>query len=555
MTWTWLDCTTSVKHGSRCVYLFAEFEPGYQHRIRLLMIFKGQTVMQPRPYQIDALERLRSSALSGKKRLLLVSPTASGKTFMACMVIASASIKKKSTLFLAHTREIVNQTSELLWDMGIPHGIIMRGEEYCPANVQLASKDTILSRAFRKKKINLPHADLLFIDEAHRSICGGYKKIIQSYPDAFVVGLTATPVRHDGRGLGEIYEDMIVVTTTAELIEQKFLVPFQVYAPYVPNMNGVRTVNGDFDQKEIGNRMDKPTLVGDIVGHWERLARGRSTIVFAVNISHSLHIRDRFVEAGFKFEHLDGNTPIDQRETILGRLKAGEIDGIVNVGVCTEGFNAQRVSCIVLARPTKSLGLHIQMIGRSLRIHPESNKVDTIILDHAGNTIRLGMPDEDIEWTLDSKQKAKVRSLQKNGPKEKLPKTCPKCFMVFRSSRVCPGCGYELSTVAKPKHYRNGLLRKVNGETRQTQSSKIDYQKMWNACLMIAAYKGYSCAQAAMIFKDKTGGLLPWQIKPSLDRLPAYNSWKYPAASMFSKIVSEFLVNKQDKRQENNHAL
>ena len=304
----------------------------------------------------------------------------SGKTLCAAEIIRRCIEKGKRVLFLAHRREIIRQSQNKLQDAGMSPGIIMAGEdrEY-DAPVQVASVQTLWARAFRKTKMDLPAADLLIIDEAHISASATYQKIIAAYPHAVIVGLTATPCRSDLRGLGDTYTSMTKTASIRELTEMGFLVPVRYFAPTVPDLLGIRMTAGDYNKKQLEERMDKVNLVGDVVENWARIAGNRLTVVFASGVKHSIHLRDAFRSAGVAAEHIDGDTPKDERDLILERLAAHEIQVVTNCAVLQEGWDMPVVSCCVLARPTKSVGLFLQMAGRILR--PSPGKQDACIAD------------------------------------------------------------------------------------------------------------------------------------------------------------------------------
>ena len=227
----------------------------------------------------------------------------------------------------------------------------------------------------------------MVVDEAHRARARTYEQILGAYPDAVILGLTATPCRGDGRGLGNVFEVMVECPSVSELIDLDFLVPTKVYAPTKPDLKGVATRQGDYVARQLEDRMNTAELVGDIVTHWHRLAEGRQTVVFASGVQHSIHLRDEFRTSGVWAEHIDGKTPKEERDEILKRLSRKEIDLVTNCMVLTEGWDQPEVSCVVLARPTKHMGLYRQMVGRVLR--PAEGKSDALVIEHAGGKVRL----------------------------------------------------------------------------------------------------------------------------------------------------------------------
>jgi DNA repair protein RadD len=222
--------------------------------------------------------------------------------------------------------------------------------------VQVASIQTLWTRAMRLERMPLPAADLLIVDEAHHCPAETYRKIIAEYPKAVLLGLTATPCRGDGRGLGDIFDIIVECPQVADLIAQKYLVRTRVYAPIDPDLRGVETRQGDYVESQLAGRMDRDNLVGDIVSHWHKYAERRKTVCFAVNVAHSIHIRNEFLKSGVKAEHIDGGTPKPDRDAALARLASGETELVTNCMVLTEGWDMPAVSCGILARPTKKNG-------------------------------------------------------------------------------------------------------------------------------------------------------------------------------------------------------
>jgi superfamily II DNA or RNA helicase len=384
-----------------------------------------------RDYQERAIADFEREVAGGKRRIMLVAPTASGKTVIFSAITGTYVERHKSVLVISHRREIITQTSKKLTANGIAHGIIQAGFDPRPmARVQIASIQTLWVRGVRSKAMRLPPADLLVIDEAHHAPATTYSKIIEFYPDAVLLGATATPCRGDGRGLGGIFEVMIECPQVAELIAGDYLVGTKVYAPVDPNLKGVRTQSGDYVISQLAGRMDTEQLVGDIVTHWIKYGEHHPTVVFAVDVAHSVHIRDEFRKAGVRAEHLDGTTPLDQRAAILAGLAAGEIGVVANCMVLTEGFDCPDIGCIVLARPTKQMGLFRQMIGRALR--PAPRKTNAIILDHSGAVFRHGLPEDHVEWTLDPDRRARApaHERRKRGAAPKL-RECPSCKVLM----------------------------------------------------------------------------------------------------------------------------
>jgi superfamily II DNA or RNA helicase len=358
-----------------------------------------------RPYQATVIEKIADAIAEGRRRLLVVAPTGAGKTVIAAAIAAAEVGRRGRVLVWAHRRELVAQASGKLYAAGVDHGIIQAG--FAPRlgeRVQVASIQTLHARAVRTSTIELPDADLVIVDEAHHATAATYGRLLDAYPKATVIGITATPTRGDGRGLGDIFEVLIECPPVAELIDGRFLVGTTVYAPFLPDLSGVKVERGDYVERQLAERVDRPELVGDIVSHWHRLAEGRRTIVFASSVGHSVHLRDEFRRSSVLAEHIDGTTPTNIREGILSALAVGNVEVLTNYGVLTEGWDSPTVSCVVLARPTKHHGLFRQMVGRVLR--PSPGKTDALVLDHAGAVFEHGFIEEPVTWTLSPSRRA-----------------------------------------------------------------------------------------------------------------------------------------------------
>jgi superfamily II DNA or RNA helicase len=429
-------------------------------------------MITPHPFQLEVIEGVRQAMRRGKRRPILVAVTGSGKTVMGSAIIKSAVDLGSRVIFLVHRRELVKQTADKLHRNGVEFGIIAAGFPAHPDKpVQIVMAQTLHARAIRGARLELPSADLIMIDECHRAGAQTWREIVEAFPDARVVGLTATPARGDGKGLGDIFDELVIGPSVKELVRLGHLAPIaRIYGPVPADIaNGVRTRGGDFVESELAAVMNTVELVGDIPTTWHRLGQRRPTIVFAVDVKHSLHIRDRFREAGVLAEHIDGDTPAEERDAILAAFLAGKVEVVTNCMVLTEGTDLPPASCCVLARPTKSLVLYKQMTGRVMRTSPETGKTDAIVLDHAGIVGNLGFPDDDIEWTLTTGKKAVNRDhrARQEGRKRGIV-TCPECSAFREEGAPCSACGWAPRKKGEPIETRDGDLglisrsRKVN---------------------------------------------------------------------------------------------
>ena len=398
-----------------------------------------------RGYQSGAVDSLRQSLGSGKRRVMLYLPTGGGKTISGEAMIRGAVAKGKRVLFVANRKQLVAQASAHLTGAGIPHGIL-QGENtrHLHEHVLVCSIDTIAVRGIPDD------VGLIIIDEAH-AVAGSkkYRDLLFKYNRLPVVGLSATPFspglgKHYDELKGALFQELVVGATIRELIELGNLVDVECYAPSEPDLTGVKTQRGiggelDYNETQLAEAVDKPALVGDIVQHWFKLARGKQTVVFATSIAHSQHIVSEFIRRGVAAEHIDYHFDDDERAAVLDRFARGETLILSNVGLLAEGWDCPATACMILARPTKSLIRYIQMVGRVLRPHP--GKERALLLDHSGTVLRLGFATDDLPLELDDGKANKSGNRQERKPSE--PKPCAKCKYVRPAGvHACPSCGF-----------------------------------------------------------------------------------------------------------------
>lgn len=406
--------------------------------------------MSLRPRQKRAVDDLVAAYQAGKKAPILVAPTGFGKTHTSAAIIRRALDKGKRVWFLAHLREILEATSQKLAREGILHGRIMAGRTDITAPVQVASVQTLV----RRLGCYTP-PDLLIIDECHLAVAETYQAIARWAPKAWLLGLTATPQRLDGRGLDELFDAIVPTCGTAELIEEGLLAPVKYFAPQTVDLSAVPMRAGDFAQEALAEAMDKPTITGSAVSEWQKVARNRPTIVFCVSIQHAEHTAEAFRQVGVRAVAVSGDSDPIERDRALADLRAGRLDVVCNCALFVAGLDVPSVACIILLAPTNSLTKFLQSVGRGLRTHP--GKPDCIILDHAGNIGRHGSPLDARLWSLEGTAKAKGRSAT-----EVPVKTCPSCFSVVMAQASHCQCGHTFQV--KPR-----TIAEVEGELREVE--------------------------------------------------------------------------------------
>ena len=454
-----------------------------------------------RPYQEKLLNDLRKAFSEGHRKILIQSPTGSGKSVLFSKIIGGAYKKDNSTLFLVHRRELIKQASGHMDNESIYHGVIMAGVvPNLYEKTQLASVDTLRSRCITKEVVPWPTADLLVVDEAHHVGSKTYEKIFDKYDDELIIGVTATPCRGNGKGLGNFFDKLIIGPRMRELMDDGYLAEASYMVPAVPDMQGVKVARGDFVENQLAELMNDSKLIGDVVDHWKKYASDRKTIVFTVNVAHSVAVVEKFKEAGIPAAHIDGKTDQGVREQILKDYSDGVYKVLSNCQVFTEGVDMPDVGCVVLARPTKSLSLYLQMAGRGLR--PKEDGSDCIILDHAGNVFRHGAVDEEHDWNLDEKT---IQERDKeNKTTEKLAKDyiCGSCGNIFSKQSVCPKCGTPLGNFGKDVDTARGELVEFKPKKKK-EKQQFSKQEFYSMLLTHAETKGYQHGWVAHKYKAK----------------------------------------------------
>jgi superfamily II DNA or RNA helicase len=358
-------------------------------------------IYQLRPYQSDLLDRIDKAWFSGSRSILCQLPTGGGKTIVFSTVVDRAIKNGSKCLVLAHREELIKQAADKLEIItNDPVGIIKAGY---PTNydrdIQVASVQS-LTRRLNK----CPQFDLIVVDEAHHSTSRTYRDILNRFPDARVLGVTATPIRLDGKGFRGIFDELICGVTVSELIASGSLSPYQYFAAERSmSVEGVGRRQGDFKTEDVAKANPVAGLAGDVVKSYRDYLQGKQAVIFCINVEHSIAIAEHFKAAGIIAHHLDGNTPTGERADVMTQFREKQIRVLTNCALFDEGLDIPSLDGVILARPTQSLSRFLQMVGRALR--PFEGKDRAIIIDLAGNYERLGMPDDVRVWTLDGLEK------------------------------------------------------------------------------------------------------------------------------------------------------
>lgn len=423
-----------------------------------------------RPRQVSAIDNVSLAYKHGFKSPVLVAPTGFGKTHTSAEIIRRALAKGKRIWFLAHLREILQATSAKLNAEGIHHGWISAGNISDRRRaVQVCMVQTLVRRLDRYEP-----PDFLIVDEAHLAVANTYQEIFKwakagpkfwQPGGAFLLHLTATPQRLDGRGLSEISDTLIPTCSTQELIDEGLLSPIRYYAPQTVDLSGVASRGGDFAQDQLAKLMDKPRITGSAVAEYRKVAHGRPAVAFCVSIEHAQHVAAEFAAAGYRSTAISGESDPVVRDAALQGLQQGRLDVVCNCALWVAGVDAPAIACIIMLAPTQSLTKYLQSVGRGLRTHP--GKDCCVILDHAGNLARHGAPTSVRDWSLEATQK------KKGAKKSEISvKTCPSCFATVASAATDCSCGHHFQPVARVIEEVDGELQAVDLQAQRVEQRR-----------------------------------------------------------------------------------
>lgn len=448
--------------------------------------------MSLRPYQAKLLADVDAAYAAGARRVLVVLPTGGGKTVCFSDLVQQ---EAGASLVVAHRKELLKQAVARIPGAALYPSAL-------PGRIKVASVQTLARRLDR-----LPRFRRIVVDEAHHTVAGQHAALLASQPDALVLGVTATPERLDGRGLGDFYEVMVQGPTVAELIAWGYLAQPHVFAPAAPpDVRSLHTLAGDFAPKDLAHLMDKPSVTGDAVDEYLWRTPFQPAIGFCVSVEHAKHTAAAFRAAGVRAVAVSGaDTPQDRDDALEG-LATGKYEAVFSCALIDEGLDIPLVSVVIDLAPTKSLTKVLQRVGRGMR--PAPGKTHMTLLDHAGNTLRHGMPDEVRAWSLQGRDK-----------KAAVPATrqCQECFAIHRPAPRCPACGfdYEAARAAAERREverREGELARLSPEDRRLKHLReaplpeLLKGASWDKLQEIATARGYSSNWVRVQSRFRRGG-------------------------------------------------
>lgn len=486
-------------------------------------------------FQDRSIEALRENIRAGVRNQVLSAPTGSGKTVCASYLLEECLNKGKRGVFIADRINLIDQTSAMLDEYGIPHGVIQAQHwRWQPhQKIQVASAATLEKRGW-------PDADLIIVDEAHCLRKHVTDRIGKR--DCVVIGLTATPF---SKGMGKHYDKVVTVTTTNKLIEEKYLSPFRIFAASEPDMTGAKVVAGEWTDEAAAERA--MPIIGDCVAEYLKHGQDKKFIAFGVNVAHCEEMQKQFLAAGVQCALYTYRTGDEERTEMVREFRKPDsyIRGLISVAALSKGFDVSDVEVIIMARPLKSsLAEHIQILGRGLRSDANNPQKVCTVLDHAGNCLRFWHQMRDFfENGANELDDGKHKQKKKAEKKEREPVKCPTCFLVHAPRPTCPACGYVYPKFSSVEH-EAGELQELAGGATATRDEK---QSVWSQLLYVVRERGYKEGFAAHKFKEKFGvwprGLADVEVEPT----PKLMNWlrsrqiRY-AKSRMKKTPAEFAV-------------
>lgn len=505
---------------------------------------------QLRDYQVTLLQTVLQRWHRGQRRLLLQLPTGGGKTILFGAIAKELLLRGERVLILAHREELVMQAAAKVSDVTQqPAGIIKAGFPLTlDAPVQVASVQTLSRRPGLLQSSSRQDIGMVVVDEAHHASAASYRTILKEFERAYLLGVTATPIRTDGAGFEGLFDDLICGPTVSELIAAGFLCPFKLFAtPQTMQTQGARTVAGEFNLKDLLKANDIKALSGNLLSMWKRYAANKRTVIFAINVAHSEAIAARYNQAGIAAEHIDGSTPAVERRAILTRFAAGKTMVLTNCNLVSEGFDLPAIEAVQIARPTQSLALWLQQVGRALRPHPD--KEAAILIDHTRNWLMHGLPTQPRLWTL--------RGVNADTPDVT---ACPHCHLTFEPAQckrsalglACPHCGLAIASLLPELPE---LLERPDLPERDPyelpEETLTELEEVSPAVLELASE--FLHLQELLELRDRYSRSPDWVIQSLLQKNPSLATWQNCAKEL--GFPSEWAVQRHRDSQELQAAL
>lgn len=466
-----------------------------------------------RDYQVDLLARI-AAKLRTHRRICVQSPTGSGKTTVFAVLIAAAVAAGLRVLVLATRTRLVRQIHDRLDSLEVPHGVIAASLPWLTAwsrPVQVASVDTLYRRCVAASKMPLPSADVVVFDEAHLALGASRQAILNSYPNAWQFGFTATPAKTSGASLRDQFDALILGPSAADLVAAGTLVRPRIFNTPIVSAKDLKSVGvdgktADYKTGRLSALMSRPKLIGDVVENWLAIANGQRTLVFACDKGHGAELLLKFRQAGVAAEQLTDDDNDDTREEVIARLEAGATTVVINCFLLSYGIDIPLVDCVVLARPTRSVVMYLQSIGRGMR--PAPGKEFFTLIDHGRVIDNLGRPLYDRDWSLDSSSNvnAEARERMERMSTEEKPRTCKECkcqWLITEEGADCPNCGWKPTPIAKP-------VQVVDAQLVESKEIQVDREAM-------EKFYREACQWYANRWPDR------WQEKPNSGRFWAWS--------------------------------
>ena len=462
-----------------------------------------------RDYQQQCVDEIRGAYKRGRRSVLLALPTGGGKTICFSFVVENAVAKGRRVAILVHRQELVDQTGDNLERLGVEFGVIAPGQPEEPdLPVQVCSVQSLVRRLDRWRDA----FDLIVIDEAHHCVAGSWRKVLDAYPNAHRLGVTATPERLDGKGLADHFDHMVTGPGTWDLMQRGHLAEARIFCPPTgTDFKKLRVLGGDFRKDDAAEMMTRATLMGDVVDHYKRLVHPQTAIAFCVTVAHAEAVAEAFTAAGVRAAVIDGTLDRYTRRSMIRGLETGDVEVLCSCEVISEGTDVPSVGGALLLRPTNSLGLYLQQVGRCLRKAP--GKAHAVVLDHAGNVARHGLPQDVHFWSLEG---AKVRMAEQQKQRAPIVRVCGECFAAVPGEHhSCPFCGAEIVKPKPKPETAEGQLREIRvedalvrireKEEKKRRRSEVGKARTLPELQAIARERGYSPGWAYHIHNSRKG--------------------------------------------------